>query len=40
MLIGVIVGTYTSLFVASPVVVDLFRRTNRLNAEKEASENK
>ena len=40
MLIGVIVGTYTSLFVASPVVVDLFRRTNRLNAEKEAKENK
>jgi SecD/SecF fusion protein len=27
MLIGVIVGTYTSLFVASPVVVDLFRRS-------------
>lgn len=27
MLIGVIVGTYTSLFVASPVVVDLTRRT-------------
>jgi SecD/SecF fusion protein len=26
MLIGVIVGTYTSLFVASPVVVDLSRR--------------
>jgi SecD/SecF fusion protein len=34
MLIGVVVGTYTSLFVASPVVVDLFRRTNRLEAEK------
>lgn len=27
MLIGVVVGTYTSLFVASPVVVDLFRRS-------------
>ena len=27
MLLGVIVGTYTSLFVASPVVVDLTRRT-------------
>ncbi|MCC6769048.1 MAG: hypothetical protein IT240_08385 [Bacteroidia bacterium] len=26
MLIGVVVGTYTSLFVASPVVVDLSRR--------------
>jgi SecD/SecF fusion protein len=37
MLIGVIVGTYTSLFVASPVVVDLFRRSNRLNNEKNQS---
>jgi SecD/SecF fusion protein len=38
MLIGVVVGTYTSLFVASPVVVDLFRRTNRLAAEKAEAE--
>jgi len=37
MLLGVIVGTYTSLFVASPVVVDLTRRvvTKDLVKEKE-----
>jgi SecD/SecF fusion protein len=37
MLIGVIVGTYTSLFVASPVVVDLTRRVvkDATKAEKE-----
>lgn len=41
MLIGVVVGTYTSLFVASPVVVDLFRRSNRIsNNTQEASSNK
>ena len=35
MLIGVIVGTYTSLFVASPVVVDLTRRSiGKSNEEK------
>ncbi len=35
MLLGVIVGTYTSLFVASPVVVDLTRRTaSKTNEEK------
>ncbi|MEZ5171920.1 MAG: protein translocase subunit SecDF, partial [Bacteroidia bacterium] len=37
MLIGVIVGTYTSLFVASPVVVDLTRRvaTDQMAAKAE-----
>lgn len=33
MLLGVIVGTYTSLFVASPVVVDLTRRTASKSVE-------
>jgi len=33
MLIGVIVGTYTSLFVASPVVVDLTRRVAGISDE-------
>jgi SecD/SecF fusion protein len=40
MLIGVIVGTYTSLFVASPVVVDLTRRvvkdTSKAEQEKKS----
>lgn len=36
MLIGVIVGTYTSLFVASPVVVDLTRRVAKSESEKDA----
>jgi len=33
MLLGVIVGTYTSLFVASPVVVNLTRWTLRKQLE-------
>ena len=33
MLLGVIVGTYTSLFVASPIVVDLTRRTASKSVE-------
>jgi SecD/SecF fusion protein len=35
MLVGVVVGTYTSLFVASPVVVDLSRRVAKV-ASKDA----
>jgi len=35
MLLGVIVGTYTSLFVASPVVVDLTRRVVKDSTSKE-----
>ncbi|MEX1189192.1 MAG: protein translocase subunit SecDF [Bacteroidia bacterium] len=38
MLIGVIVGTYTSLFVASPVVVDLTRRVVASTAAKDAKD--
>jgi SecD/SecF fusion protein len=38
MLIGVIVGTYTSLFVASPVVVDLTRRVVASTAKEDANE--
>ena len=38
MLIGVIVGTYTSLFVASPVVVDLTRRVIASTTKEDANE--
>lgn len=37
MLIGVIVGTYTSLFVASPVVVDLTRRVVKDELKKQTA---
>jgi len=38
MLIGVIVGTYTSLFVASPVVVDLTRRVIASTSKEDANQ--
>jgi SecD/SecF fusion protein len=35
MLVGIIVGTYSSLFIATPVVVDTFTKEDKSTIEKE-----
>jgi SecD/SecF fusion protein len=35
--IGIIVGTYSSVFIATPIVVDLMKREIDNEAEKEAN---
>ncbi len=38
MLVGIIVGTYSSLFIATPVLVDTISRSDKNQIEKEHKE--